>query len=162
MLINEIHAFAREYVNDKNSRNNQRNAKIRKAYKELTGKEIKVTCSTCYVEALYEIINNTKMATVNYELKRGYVAQFDEAFNGVKAFTNDTVTDELAVEYLKRYPSRSIYFARLRAQPVYVPPSIKIIPPTPVEKPVEVKATIDELMNVVNPPVKKVIKKGKK
>jgi hypothetical protein len=159
MLTDEIHAFAREYVNYKGSRNSTRNAKIRKAYKELTGKSIKVTCSTCYIEALYEIINNTKMATINYELKRGYVAQFDEAFKGVKAFTNDTVTDELAGEYLKRYPSRDIYFARIPSNSAYVSPAVKIIPPS-----IEVIPPTPEdiIASVIDPPVKKVVKKGKK
>jgi hypothetical protein len=160
MLTDDIHAFAREYVNNKNTRTGARNAKIRKAYKELTGKTIKVTCSTCYIEALYEIINNTKMATINYELKRGYVAQFDNAFNGVKAFTNDTVTDELATEYLKRYPSRSIYFARIPARITPVPPVVKIIPPTITEV---LPPTPDELIQATTEVPKKVTKpKGKK
>jgi hypothetical protein len=94
------------------------------------------------------------MATQKYELKRGYVAQFDNAFNGIKSFTNDTVTDELAAEYLRRYPSRAIYFSRLPVMEAYVPPEVKIIPP-------KVEAKVDETVKV-DIPKKEVVKRSRK
>jgi len=61
------------------------------------------------------------MATTNYRLKKGYIAQFDIPFKGIKAFSNDQMTDELAQEFLKRHPSRSIYFE-------VHPPLVKVTP----------------------------------
>lgn len=148
-LIDEIHAFAREYVNNKSTRTRSRNAKIRQAYQERTGKRIKITCSTCYLEALFELINNTVMATRNYELKRGYLAQFDAAFEGVKSFTNDTMTDELAEEYLRRYPARAMYFSRLPQNVTIIPVAVKIIPPVVVEP----NVTEDLIASVTEPKV---------
>ena len=65
------------------------------------------------------------MATTNYRLKKGYIAQFDIAYKGIKAFSNDQMTDDLAGEFLKRYPSRVIYFD------TYLPLA-KVTPVTPV------------------------------
>ena len=100
------------------------------------------------------------MATQNYELKRGYLAEFDDAFNGIKAFTNDTMTDALAAEYLRRYPSRAIYFARLPgvAEPA---PAIVIIPPAkPAEPVVDMAADLISTATEV-PKVKKPTKAKK-
>ena len=68
------------------------------------------------------------MATFNYRLKKGYIAQFAIAFKGIKAFSNDQMTDELAAEYLRQYPARIIYFERIPGKAV-IPPGIKIIKP---------------------------------
>ena len=74
------------------------------------------------------------MATINYRLKKGYIAQFDIAFKGVKAFSNDTMTDELAAEYLNRYPARAIYFDRIPSPTkVSAPAGIKVIKPKDTE-----------------------------
>ena len=138
-LIDEILSFSIDYVNLKKERTIDRKRKIRIAYKKLFGKEMQGSCPTCYIEAMLEIVKSFKklnieeMATPKgYELKRGYLASFDfgAAFNGIKSFTNDQLTDELAEEYLKRYPERIIYFARTPGPIVpNVPPQITIIPP---------------------------------
>ncbi len=173
MLFDEIHSFSGDYINFKNSRTAKRKAKIREAYKLLTGKNIEISCSTCYIEALFEIINNTKMATrKGYELKRGYLAQFQDAYKGIKSFTNDQLTDELAEEYLRRYPSRIIYFSRTPAiASSIIPLEIRIIPPVKKESikepEINTKLIADALNAVsgIEPPkteLKKVVKKSVK
>ena len=123
-IYDQIHGFAREFISDKRTRTTRRKSIIIKAYKQLSGKSINITCSTCYIEALLFIINNTQMATTNYRLKKGYIAQFDIPYKGIKAFTNDQMTDEIAKEYLKQYPSRIIYFEKTPG-PVTVMPKTK-------------------------------------
>ena len=92
------------------------------------------------------------MAARNYELKRGVLL---EAFGDAsKTCTNDTLTDELAEWYLKNYPDKIIYFARVpKESPARVtvpPPGIEIIEPKPFN-PVEV---LNQTVNMVKPEVK--------
>lgn len=155
MLIDEVQSFASDFINIKSFRNSIRKAKIREAYRTLTGKEIKVSCSTCYIEALLFIVNSKPMATHNYELKRGVLL---EAFGDAsKTCTNDTLTDELAVWYLTNQPEKIIYFSKL---PDVIPPKevphIVIIPP----KMEPVSEIINEVLN--NEPKKRVVEKTKK
>jgi hypothetical protein len=113
MIIDDVQSFARDFINIKSFRTSTRKTKIREAYRLLTGKEIKVSCSTCYIEALLFIVNSKPMAAKNYELKRGVLLQaFGDAS---KTCTNDTLTDELAEWYLKNQPEKIIYFSRLPA-----------------------------------------------
>jgi len=150
-LFDEIHSFGREFITDKRTRTTRRKIKIIEAYKILTGEKINHSCSTCFIEALLYIINNTKMATSNYRLKKGYIAQFAMAFKGVKAFSNDEMTDELAAEYLKQNPSRAIYFEIMPGpQSKVIPPGVKIIKPV-VTSP---KTTIIQPENVLKETVK--------
>jgi hypothetical protein len=115
--MEEVLGFMREYINSRYARTAERKAKIREVLRSLTGEKLNESCSTCYIEALFKI--KKIMATVNYELKRGYVATFDNgAYKGIKSFTDREITDELAGEYLKQFPSRVIYFVRTAAMPV--------------------------------------------
>lgn len=160
-LIDEIQLFARDFINNKSFRTSTRKKKIRTAYKQITGEYIKISCNTCYIEALLTIINSKKMSTPNYQLKKGVLLQaFGDAS---KTCTNDTLTDELAKWYLDTYPDKIIYFERVPSTPVAAP-SIKIIPPKIVIIPPAEPA--QELLNVVNPPevpeVKPVVKKTPK
>lgn len=128
MLIDEVQSFARDFINYKQFRTSTRKAKIREAYKNLTGESIKISCHTCYIEALLILINSKPMATRNYELKKGVLL---EAFGDAsKTCTNDTITDELGDWYMKHYPEKAIYFERIPvlATSVIVP-DIVIIPP---------------------------------
>lgn len=155
MLIDEVQSFARDFINIKSFRNSIRKAKIREAYRTLTGKEIKVSCSTCYIEALLFIVNSKPMATRNYELKRGVLL---EAFGDAsKTCTNDTLTDELGEWYLKNQPETIIYFSK---HPESIPlmniPHIVIIPP----KMETVSKIINEVLN--NEPKKRIVKKTNK
>ena len=115
-LYDEIHLFARDFINDQRFRTSGRKQKIREAYKNLTGELLEISCSTCYTEALYVILNRTKMATKKgFELKKGVLLQaFGDAS---KTCTNDTLTDELAVWYLSRWPEKAIFFSKIPFMP---------------------------------------------
>lgn len=132
MLVDEVRRFAREFINKPYTRTGERRAQIKEVLRQLTGERLGDSCNTCFIEALYTILKLTNMS--KYEMKRGYVAQFNIPFKGIKSFTNNQITDELAEEYLKRYPERIVYFSRVPqpARPV-VPQSIKIV--KPVSKP---------------------------
>ena len=69
------------------------------------------------------------MSTINYRLKKGYIAQFDIPFKGIKAFSNTEMTDEIAKEYLERHPSRIIYFEKYPSGATVIPAGIKIVEP---------------------------------
>jgi len=161
MIIDEVQRFARDFINVKSFRTSSRKAKIREAYTLLTGEKIKVSCSTCYIEALLLIVNSKPMATRNYELKKGVLL---EAFGDAsKTCTNDTITDELGDWYMANQPEKIIYFERTRSVPPPVAqPRITIIPP--VEKVVEKVVEKDmgtELMEQVLEPKKKQVKAKK-
>jgi len=151
MLVDEIQSFARDFINVKSFRTTSRKVKIREAYKILTGEEIKVTCSTCYIEALLIIINSKPMATRKYELKKGVLLQtFGDAS---KTCTNDTITDELGDWYMENDPSKIIYFSRYPGTPV-VAPNIKIIPPTKIPQveiipPTKVEPEVSDIANTL-------------
>ena len=135
-IYDEIHRFARDYIKDKSQRSTWKKRRIREAYELLTGKKIKISCSTCYIEALLTIVNNTKMAARNYELKKGVLLQ---AFgHPAKTCTNDTLTDELAEWHLKESPEKIKFFSRYPAKVRTIPPSdIKIVVPKKEEAKVE-------------------------
>jgi len=161
MLIDEIQSFARDFINIKSFRTSSRKAKIREAYKALTGEEIKITCNTCYIEALLKIINSKPMATRNYELKKGVLLQaFGDAS---KTCTNDTITDELGDWYLKHYPEKAIYFSRIPGTPT-TPPEIRIIPPSAPNPKVEPEIVEPEVSEVADTLIESVTqpKKGRK
>lgn len=167
-LQEEVRAFAKEYINVPSSRTPDRKAKIRRCIRLLTGRNINFGCSTCYIEALFKILNITKMASSKYELRRGYVAIFDQgAYHGIKSFTNRNLELEpakyepIAEEYLRQYPARVVFFTkRPMPQKPYVPPNVKILPkeePKPeVKEPVaEAQEQIKEaLTDVLQPEAK--------
>lgn len=141
MIAEDVLSFSVEYCNSRKDRTIARKKKIRAAYKEVFGKEMRGTCPTCYIEAMLEIVrsfksikklNITKMA-VNYELKRGVLLQ--EFGHPEKACTNNTLTDELAQWHLSRHPEKAVLFARLPSQiPQPLPTVVQIIPPAQPEK----------------------------
>ena len=152
-LYEEVHRFSREYINNKSLRSSWRKRKIREAYEKLTGEKIKVSCNTCYIEALLTIVNNTKMGSQNFDLKRGVVLQ---AFGQPKkTCTNDTITDELGEWYLTHYPEKIVLFSRVPAKFRSTPPKdIIIIVPEKV-KPAEVIASdvkVEEEITDEKPP----------
>jgi hypothetical protein len=153
-LIDEVIAFSRTYVNNRSQRTAERKTKIREALIQLTGENINKGCSTCYIEALFKILNLTKMATPKgYELKKGVLLQ---AFgHPEKVCTNLTLTDELAEWYLTNYPEKAIYFAKIPVipPPPAAPEEVIIIPAAVEEKPLA-----DKLIEVTEP--KKEVKKG--
>jgi len=147
-LYDEIHRFAREYISDKRLRSSGRKRKIKEAYERLTGEKIKISCSTCYIEALLIIINNTKMAARNYELKKGVVLQ---AFGQPqKTCTNDSLTDKLAEWYLKNYPEKIIFFSRVPNIYRNIPPAnIEIVKPVVKAKKAKKSKDVIEIINPV-------------
>lgn len=87
-------------------------------YKEVKGREFQpTTCQQCYHDAVIEIYlhlkNNKTMAKkCNYRLRAGFVISCPDFRNG-KIYTNDNLTDAVAKEYLKKYPSQEIMFQQL-------------------------------------------------
>jgi len=110
---------------------------------------------------MFKILTLTLNNMSKYELKKGYVAQFNIPFKGVKSFTNKQITDELAMEYLKRFPERIIFFSKTPHAPSPVPKSIKIVPVIKSEAEInsnddigtakpEVAEAVNEVMNDVD------------
>jgi len=172
--VEEVLIFARDYLNNKQNRSRARKQKIKAVYKELFGKDINGACSTCYIEAVLEIVKSFKkipiMATANYELKRGAIL---ESFGHPEKFcTNDTLTDELAEWHLRECPAKAVLFARIpggfvtpvpvpspppppppqqaRGEKHIVPAAPIIIPPTKIaqEDPVKRKALINKALEL--------------
>jgi hypothetical protein len=149
--IDEVLSFSREYINKRSCRTQERKAKIRQVLRSITGERLGKSCGTCYIEALFKILKLYSMS--QYELRRGYVAQFDTGqFHDIKAFTNDNLIndpgkyDPICEEWAKRHPERAnIYLVRRPGPPVpYVPPTITIIPPIKKEIP---EPTPEDLIN---------------
>jgi hypothetical protein len=153
--VDEIIGFSVNYINRKEERTLSRKRKIRKVYRELFGRDIKGSCSTCYIEALLEIVKTFKrinMATPNYELKRGVLL---ESFgHPEKTCTNDSLTDELAEWHLRQCPEKAIYFARTPGgfvTNIPAPPPPQTPPPAPSRN-FRGEGTIIEPEKIVYPP----------
>ena len=172
-MTGEVIAFARDFVNRPSARTADRKRKIADVYYRLFGHRLQKSCSTCYIEALFKILKLKSMA--QYELKKGYVAQFQRPFGGVKAFTNRDLQqnpakyDPIAAEYLKQYPERVIYFVRIPKIVVKEKPVIKeVIQKTevaavvePVEEPTEEPDIVKEAFAAIKPK-RKPTRKSKK
>jgi len=150
-LVDEVILFARDFINVKSFRTSTRKSKVREAYEKVTGKKIVVTCSTCYVEAITEIVKLAKMTTrKGYELKKGVLLQaFGDAS---KTCTNDTLTDELAEWYLRHYPEKEVLFSRIPGAPQkpHVPEGITVVPPPVPDAPPSIP--LDEKPEVPDSP----------
>ena len=59
-VVEEVVSFARDYINNPANRTEERKQKIRKALRHLTGQFLNFGCSTCYIEAVFKILNITK------------------------------------------------------------------------------------------------------
>ena len=87
-------------------------------YSEVTGRTFTPTsCQQCYHDALIEIYHFLKkygkMAEkLNYRLKAGAIIN-SPVFHDGKIFTNDNLTDEIAAEYLKKFPEQADMFQKL-------------------------------------------------
>lgn len=136
-LIVEVVSFARDYINHPSRRTNDRKAKIREALRLLTGKKVVISCSTCYIEALFTILKISKMATSKYELRKGVVLQ---TFGHPEmTCTNNTITDALGDYYVKNHPEKLIYFVRY---PKAISPAVKVA---------EVKVVKPKALHIVDP-----------
>lgn len=107
-----------------------------------------------------------------HELRKGYVAQFQRPYNGIKAFTNKdlqekpNVYDPIAAEYLRQYPERVIYFIRIPkvVKPVAKPVIAEVIKKTEtasVVEPVDPVSIVDEVLGKPKPK-RKPTKRSKK
>lgn len=106
-LISEVLAFSRDYVNG--NQTTERRQKIASAYRKVTGENLRVGCSTCYIEAIFTIKKAMEKKPCSYRLVPGAVlsAFGDES----KTCTNANLTDELAEFHLKNNPGCIKYFA---------------------------------------------------
>ena len=163
--IDEVLSFSREYVNKRSCRTPERKAKIRQVIRSLTGERLGKSCGTCYIEAVFKIIKLYNMS--QYELKRGYVAQFDGSFNDIKAFTNNNLLsdpgkyDPVCAEWARRYPAKANIFLVRKPGAAVFPPEIKIIPPQTViippvkkEEAKEPEKIAENLINSISAPSK--------
>lgn len=88
---------------------------IRTLYGEVLGKEFKpTTCQQCYHDALIEIYlylkREKRMAQRSrYRMRAGFIISCPN-FHGGKIYNNSNLTDEVAKEYLERYPKARAYF----------------------------------------------------
>ena len=89
------------------------------------GGHLNAGCSTCYIEALFKILNKKQMASNNYILKKGVVLQvFGDAS---RSYTWKTITDEIAEQILKEYPEKRIFFDQIPLQIVEAPELVATI-----------------------------------
>lgn len=136
----QVKAFAREFINGK--RTNEQRTAIREALFQLTGEQLRITCETCYVEAIFKILKLMERKPCKYRLLKGAVLH---AFGDAdKLCTNDNLTDELAEWHLKHTRGAASLFDKMPdgapqyvdpAAPVIVPPkNVVIVPPKPAAK----------------------------
>ena len=98
---------------------------IEKMYYLTLGKRLRVTsCQRCYHDALIEIAlylrKNTTMPEIkepNYVLRHGFIIHCPEFHNG-QVFSNKNITDEIAAEYIERYPNMAKFFDKKPEKPV--------------------------------------------
>lgn len=106
---------------------------IRRLYKHFVGEPLKrCNCPDMYNDALLLITLKIKKMATNeqkYRLKRGVVIQLSGTN---EVYTRDNLTDEVAREYLAKFPKKAKLF--------------DVIPEEPTEEPTEEKAeeTADE------------------
>lgn len=91
---------------------------IEQLYMAVMGKEFRPTsCQQCYHDALIEITlylrkHKRMKDKCKYRLRAGVIIMCPEFRNG-EIYTNDNLTNEVAADYLKRYPSQAELFQAL-------------------------------------------------
>jgi hypothetical protein len=122
-LLEEVKGFARDFVNG--NRTQERLLKVKAAYRQLTGENLRITCETCYIEAIFKILKamETPKKLCRYQLKKGAILQ---PFGG-GIITNANLTDELAEECLRTVRGAASLFAKM---PKFEPePDLAVVPP---------------------------------
>lgn len=78
--------------------------------------QMKVGCGACYDKAyirlkqkLNILENKKEVKEKNFVLKVGYIREF----NSREMYTNDNLTDEVAIAYLKKNINRKVQFSKL-------------------------------------------------
>lgn len=88
---------------------------IEKLYSAVLGKTfVPTSCQNCYHDAVIEIyryikINNAMKKKSKYTMRAGFIINCP-TFRGGQIFSNDNLTDEVAEEYIKRFPSNRDLF----------------------------------------------------
>lgn len=90
---------------------------IERLYRDVLDKKFTHTsCSDCYHDAVIEMMlylkKHGKMKEKSeYKLKNGVLLQME--FGSSKFYTNDNLTDDVAEEYLAKYPNNANYFSKI-------------------------------------------------
>lgn len=88
---------------------------IAKLYETVLGKTFRpTTCQQCYHDAVIEIYlylrkNHSFMERGKIRMRAGFIIHCP-TFHGGKIFTNDNLTDEIAQEYIEKFPTQARYF----------------------------------------------------
>lgn len=88
---------------------------IRRLYYEVMGRSLRQTsCQRCYHDAVIEVclrLRNMKNMEKRsrYRMRAGFVISCPTFHKG-KIFTNDNITDEIAEEYIEKFPMKAAMF----------------------------------------------------
>lgn len=98
--------------------NSQDKRSIEELHREVIGYDMKpTTCQNCYHDALILIILRLKKTTAmaqdrQYQLRNGFIIH-SPIFHQGAIFTNANLTDDIAREYLERFPANSTMFSKI-------------------------------------------------
>lgn len=120
MTHDEALARANELKGRQNSSpfNSQEKRSIEELHREVIGYDMKpTTCQNCYHDALILIILRLKKTTAmakdkQYTLRNGFIIH-SPIFHQGTIYTNANLTDEVAKEYLERFPANVTMFSKM-------------------------------------------------
>jgi hypothetical protein len=98
--------------------NSQEKRSIEELHREVIGYDMKpTTCQNCYHDALILIILRLKKTTAmakdrQYTLRNGFIIH-SPIFHQGAVYTNANLTDEVAREYLERFPANVTMFSKI-------------------------------------------------
>lgn len=98
--------------------NSQEKRSIEELHREVIGYDMKpTTCQNCYHDALIFIILRLKKTTAmakdrQYTLRNGFIIH-SPIFHQGAVYTNANLTDEVAREYLERFPANVTMFSKI-------------------------------------------------
>ena len=96
---------------------------IARLYAAVLGRPFRATsCQRCYHDAVIEVTlylkrHNRMAQEKNYIMRNGFIIACPTFHDG-KIYTNENLTDEIAAEYLERFPDRAKFFAKIPEKPV--------------------------------------------
>ena len=114
-------------------------ATIEKLYIMVARKQfVPTTCQQCYHDALIEIYLTLKKLKAmpeqcNYRMKAGFIISCPD-FHCGKIFTNENLTDEVAAEYLGKFPEMQDYFQKVPEEKAETPAAKKVENPAEKKK----------------------------
>ena len=98
--------------------NSKEKRSIEELHREVIGYDMKpTTCQNCYHDALILIILRLKKTTAmardrQYTLRNGFIIH-SPIFHQGAIYTNANLTDDIAREYLERFPANSTMFSKI-------------------------------------------------